>query len=356
VAVAWAVAVLALSGVAFLAGRWTFVPPPVEIVDRPQPTYTVVEATVGTAFDVTVQVTWREESVGTNAVDGTVTGIPTQGLSSVGVGDVLYSVDLRPVVVAPGAVPSFRDLGRGSTGPDVEQLQQFLVNRGYLTTTPDGKFGGATTVAVKAWQRAAGVEPTGVVVAGDLLFLDHLPALVVLDEALYLGAQLTSGQRVVTVIASEPTFTARVGLNQIPLLAGAAMDVSINGPNSVWQARSGAIEIGTDTATLTLTPATGDSICGPDCGSLTYSPNGVSLVGRIITAPEVTGPAVPLSALGTSASGEVFVLDVNGTRRTVQVQARDGSRAVVSGLAVGDVIRLFAVVEEASVSAGPSEP
>lgn len=346
---AWIATVVVVGGTAFVAGRWTFTPPPVAMAERPAAEYTVVEETVGESLDVTVQVTWRQQYSGVNPAAGTVTSVSAQGLAHVDEGDVLYSVNLRPVVAAQGPVPSFRDLARGSVGPDVTQLQEFLASGGYITSTPGGHFGSATVSAVKAWQRGMGVEPTGVVLAGDLLFVTELPAHVILDEALYPGAQVTPGQQLVSVVESEPTFAARINPEQIPRLPETGSDVSIAGPSSVWQANTGRLEIDeSGAATLTLTPAEGDSICGNECETLDYSPQGLALSGQIVVTPETSGPTVPLSALGTAANGDVFVIDETGERAVVDVKVRDGSRAVVSGVDVGDVIRLFAVVDQGS--------
>lgn len=62
------------------------------------------------------------------------------------------------------AVPSARaDLKRGSSGEEVMTLQEQLFDMGYLTEDPDGKFGGKTEAAVKEYQKATGLEETGVV-------------------------------------------------------------------------------------------------------------------------------------------------------------------------------------------------
>lgn len=62
------------------------------------------------------------------------------------------------------AVPAARaDLKRGSSGEEVMTLQERLFDMGYLFEEPDGKFGGKTEAAVKEYQKAAGLEETGVV-------------------------------------------------------------------------------------------------------------------------------------------------------------------------------------------------
>jgi len=54
-------------------------------------------------------------------------------------------------------------LERGSSGEEVMTLQERLYDMGYLFEEPDGKFGGKTEAAVKEYQKATGLEETGVV-------------------------------------------------------------------------------------------------------------------------------------------------------------------------------------------------
>jgi peptidoglycan hydrolase-like protein with peptidoglycan-binding domain len=54
-------------------------------------------------------------------------------------------------------------LKAGSSGDEVLCLQKLLVKLGYLSATPNGNFGPATVAAVKAFQKAKGLEALGVV-------------------------------------------------------------------------------------------------------------------------------------------------------------------------------------------------
>src|SRR5690242_2350506 len=62
---------------------------------------------------------------GVTGQDGTLTWLPGAG-TTVERGGVLYKVDEQPVVALYGAVPMYRDLGRGSKGIDVRQLEENL--------------------------------------------------------------------------------------------------------------------------------------------------------------------------------------------------------------------------------------
>ena len=56
-----------------------------------------------------------------------------------------------------------RTLSEGSAGPDVETLQAILRARGYGPLERSGTFDGLTSVAVKRFQREAGLQQDGVV-------------------------------------------------------------------------------------------------------------------------------------------------------------------------------------------------
>ena len=59
----------------------------------------------------------------------------------------------------PGALSE--TLKKGSQGEAVEEVQQWLINLGYLNDVADGKFGKKTEKAVKAFQKTLGVKQSG---------------------------------------------------------------------------------------------------------------------------------------------------------------------------------------------------
>ena len=71
----------------------------------------------------------------------------------------------------------FERLELGSTGEGVEQLQQRLIDLGYLSGTADGNYGSNTKTAVKRFQAALGLSQTGVatVTLQEKLFLSTAP-------------------------------------------------------------------------------------------------------------------------------------------------------------------------------------
>lgn len=106
--------------------------------------------------------------------NGTVSWTPDKG-TVLRPGDMLYKVDEKPTYWAQDEVPMYRELSSGSEGTDVEQLQRYLQTEGYLNTDfeIDGKFGGTTRTAVRAWQDDHELEKTGRIDGTQLLFLPY---------------------------------------------------------------------------------------------------------------------------------------------------------------------------------------
>jgi hypothetical protein len=73
-------------------------------------------------------------------------------------GNVLIEVSGRPVIVLGGAVPMYRDLNPGDTGPDVTQLQKALRGVGYPVGA-SGTFDPATQRAVRRLYTDRGYRP-----------------------------------------------------------------------------------------------------------------------------------------------------------------------------------------------------
>jgi peptidoglycan hydrolase-like protein with peptidoglycan-binding domain len=97
-------------------------------------------------------------------------------------GEQLAELDGEPLFVLAGAVPAWRDLTPGESGPDVGELQDALASLGYYDGGDTaGYFGAATGDAVAAYYEHLGysVPAGGGVPAADVVFLPSLPASVV---------------------------------------------------------------------------------------------------------------------------------------------------------------------------------
>lgn len=104
-----------------------------------------------------------------NRLNGTVTWLPESG-AVISRGKPLYKIDNTPVVLMHGNVPAYRELKTGDEGADVKQLEQNLKALGYSGFTVDREFTSATATAVKQWQEDLGLEETGRVEFGRVVF------------------------------------------------------------------------------------------------------------------------------------------------------------------------------------------
>ena len=129
-------------------------PPPAGPISVPV-TRSVLHSQVVTRGDVNysdpIQVSIPAGS-GTQVLTGRV---PEAG-AEVTEGMVLAEVSGRPVIVLGGALPSYRTLVPGSTGPDVQQLQEALARLGYSPGEADGVYDGEVATAVAALYAAVG--------------------------------------------------------------------------------------------------------------------------------------------------------------------------------------------------------
>lgn len=159
-------------------------------------------------------------------------------------GESLLRVGDRPVTLAEGEQPLYRELRRVSSGErddagdklglqsgaDVEQLQSFLLGAGFddegrLET--DGTFGLTTQRAVKAWQRSVGHPATGKVDRSQLVFaagelrIESMPLVgesfsevTVTADVPTVTVSVTDKQRSFFGIGDEVTLTSTAGGTQ----------------------------------------------------------------------------------------------------------------------------------------------
>lgn len=160
--------------------------------------FTVVTAERDTLEDsrvVNVRAECPRSLAAANLAVGTITAITELGTTPLPAGTILYHVDLSPIVLMQGSVPSFRGLTQGAEGQDVAQLQAYLVSAGYLESYDEGEWGYSTTRAVRAWQRAIGMPDDGTLEPGDIVFVPTLPAVIIPDPSVIkLGARLGGGE------------------------------------------------------------------------------------------------------------------------------------------------------------------
>lgn len=342
-AVAWVAALGVAATAGWAAGRATFVPPQAETVAAVVQLHTVSEDTVGSSLALTAVAQWRSAPLVGGDVAGKVTGMTAAPGAVVDQGSVLFSVDLRPVVVAAGEVPAFRALDSTVEGPDVAQLQRMLIAQGHLASAADGKFRSSTTQAVRAWQKALGAPVTGSVPLGDIVFVPELPARITFEDDVRVGALLSPGDAVLRAVEPAPAFTLQVSPDQRSVVPEVGDPVRVTLGDTVLDALVASSQAADDGALLfTLTAPDGGPVCPGPCDAVPFDGQEHRAPATVLLSPEVTGPAVPLSALATAAGGGAYVVLADGSRAPVTVRAQDGSRAVVDGIAVGASVRLFA--------------
>jgi multidrug efflux pump subunit AcrA (membrane-fusion protein) len=99
---------------------------------------------------------------GAPAIEGAavVTAVPDVG-AELGEGQVAAQVSGRPLLVLQGDLPAYRNLGPGSEGDDVRQLEEALARLGHEPGPVDGLYDGQTGAAVDRWYRANGFDAHG---------------------------------------------------------------------------------------------------------------------------------------------------------------------------------------------------
>jgi len=149
-------AIGALSGI--WASRVLLAPPATILADQGYILATARAGEVGQSWRLNATAEWPIDAVFSGNINGVITGINAEPGSYTRTGDVLFTVNQRPVVLAEGSVPAFRTMSLGDSGSDVSQLQKMLFEAGYFTGDITGTFGNLTQQAVLAWQRDIGIS------------------------------------------------------------------------------------------------------------------------------------------------------------------------------------------------------
>jgi hypothetical protein len=223
---------------------------------------------------------------------GTVTWLPKIG-QVIHDGQVVYRVDQAPVVLLYGSIPAYRTLAEDATdrsGADVAQLNHGLVALGYVDrsdvdSTWD-EFNWATKAGVEKLQAHLGVDQTGKLDLGDVVFLPRAARVTTLQASL--GGPATGP----VLSASSTARTVTVALD----------------PDLQSEVKKG------DRVTITL----------PDGGT---TPGRVTSVGKVATVPSNnfggsdSGPTVrvrirPTHPRGTGSLDQALV-EVSITDQTV---------------------------------------
>ncbi|MDX2466318.1 MAG: peptidoglycan-binding domain-containing protein [Acidimicrobiia bacterium] len=282
-----------------------------------------VTATEG-SLDVTIlgSAELRYDDIGyLDGSGGVVTSVlPT---SIVDEGQVLMTVNLRPVVVLRGEIPMFRDFVSGLDGPDVEQLQNALKRLGYDVGEVDGSFGPSTRRAWSAFLEDRGFEAVRSIPKAEVVFLPVVPVRAA-DVAVEVGDVATG--RLMGFTGVEPELVALVPL-------GAPDDISVGDRVELVVGSSERLE-----SSITAVDEVSDEIIArlrlPD----DTIPDDAALRARIFTSLGGSGVVVPTTALYTSADGSIYVrlwhVDGSITAESVEIIETTRDQAIVSGSVV----------------------
>lgn len=111
-----------------------------------------------------------------NLASGVITWLPEPG-TFVDLGDVLYEIDGRPVLLFEGDRPMHRSLStKSSDGPDILRLETLLGDLGYAddgNLTVDRDFTNKTAEAIERWEVDLGLEESGQILLGTIVYKDE---------------------------------------------------------------------------------------------------------------------------------------------------------------------------------------
>ena len=337
--------IAAAGGLGVWAGRTLLAPPSPLPAGREYSVVTAQEGELERSLSLNVAARWSGGARLDNEVSGRITQLRAKAGRPVSSGDVVYTVDLKPVVVAAGAVPVFRDLSSGIRGADVRQLQEMLRAGGYRSSGADGVFGAGTAEQVRAWQRDLGAEVAGRVETGRVVFVPSLPGVLAWTEDGVVGARVAPGPEAARILPDAPAFTMTVPANQLTLVrTGMAVEID-SGAGPAWRARVGQVGQPDDdgSAVATLEPVSGQAVCGTSCAVVPVSGSG-ALSATVTVVPRQSGAVLPTAALAVGVDGRVAVVREDGSRVPVTVRASTGGQVLVSGISVGDRVRVSAPV------------
>ena len=268
---------------------------------------------------------------------GTITALPAVG-TVVAPGQPLAEVDGIPsAFLMVGTRPMWRTLQTGiDPGPDVQQLEQTLTDLGYgRSITVDENFTSGTASAIKAWQKAVGIEQTGSVTPAQVVFLPS--GVRVASQVANVGGTASGNALTVTGntplvhtdLAADNVAYAKQGETvKIELPDGSTVDGTIVTVGSATSTTSAAQNGQNGTTTTTV----GVDIAVPAGNIANF--DGATAVVHLVVSKADNAVSVPVKSLLALAEGGYAVERVrNGQHQLVAVKpgAFAGGFVQVSG-------------------------
>jgi hypothetical protein len=158
-------------------------------------------------------------------LSGTVTALPAAD-TTIKRGGALYKVDNDPVVLLYGSLPAYRALSAGDEGADVTQFEKNLWALGYRGFTVDDEYTSATADAVEDWQDDLGLDETGTVELGRIVYAGG--PIRVASRSVDLGATVQPGTELLTTTATGRVATVELDISDQRLAKkGTKVDVTL---------------------------------------------------------------------------------------------------------------------------------
>ena len=300
-----------------------------------------------------------------NRAAGTITGVPADD-DTITQGDVLYTVDGEPVVLLYGATPAWRTMRDDDVGADVLQLETALVALGYDpdgTVTVDDEYTYYTELMVERWQEALGVEETGVVSFGDVIFLP--------DDRLVTTVLVSAGD---SAPVGGPVFTVAgevegVSGDDVAQLESALVGLGFDADGAMTV--DGEFTVETETAVIAWQRSTGADDDGVvHLGEVVFLPGPVRIGEQLLDVGSSVGPGA--AVLATSSTTTLITLDLpTEDRDAMEVGDRlpvtlpDDTPATGTVTSISDVattgpdgestFEVIITIEDAAVAAGFDE-
>jgi peptidoglycan hydrolase-like protein with peptidoglycan-binding domain len=243
-----------------------------------------------------------------SATGAVLTWLPAPG-ATISRGRAVYRADNLPVVVFFGGLPLYRPLHVGDTGDDVKEVERNLAALGYAGVTVDTHYTAATATAVKKWQKALGLNQTGV--------LDPSTVVIAPGTIRVAAVQAHLGDRAQGPILSYSGTTRVVSVNldvalQNLVQTGNPATVTLPGGQTVTGVLSNVGTVATPgedanhPATIALTVTVADQ---SKLGGLDQAP----VVVAITSAKAENVLTVPVAALVALAEGGYGVQVIEGS-------------------------------------------
>ncbi len=102
---------------------------------------------------------------------GTVTSVNTSVGATLATGERVVEINAVPILAKVGGLPFYRDLGSGTRGPDVRELNALLTTLGFGSLPDSDRFTSATGSAVKRLQTSMGLPTDGLFRASYFAYL-----------------------------------------------------------------------------------------------------------------------------------------------------------------------------------------